>query len=250
MPVLITGATGVVGRALAARLLAEGGQVRAYLRRDDAALRAAGAHVALGETCAVERLESAATQVHTLVHLVGGAWPPPGSSYDLLNRESAECAAIAARAAGVRRIIMLSTPGADPDSPNPFLASRGAAERHVIEAGCEHAIFRTTPIAETLPRLFARTTGRVGATAIPRGSTRPVALADVVEAIVAADAREAEVRGVYDLMGPEELTWREVLRRWPPEGRSGGVVGRLPRELAEALADPPLDEARRFGPAR
>jgi uncharacterized protein YbjT (DUF2867 family) len=63
MPVLITGATGMVGRALASRLLAEGGQVRAYVRREDPSLRAAGVHLAIGQACDVPKLESALTSV-------------------------------------------------------------------------------------------------------------------------------------------------------------------------------------------
>src|SRR5438309_4685262 len=120
MPVLVTGATGLVGRALCRELLAEGAQVRAYVRRDDAALRAAGAHIAIGAADDVPKLESALTRVHTLVHLIGGVWPEAGMSYDLLNRDSAEAAVIAAHASDVKRFIFLSFIRADPTSPTEF----------------------------------------------------------------------------------------------------------------------------------
>src|SRR5258706_6034493 len=96
MPVLVTGATGLVGRALVGELLDEGAQVRAYLRRDDPDLRAAGAHIAIGAADDVPKLESALTRAHTIVHLIGRGWPEPGMSYDLLHPDSNHAAVIAA----------------------------------------------------------------------------------------------------------------------------------------------------------
>ncbi|MFY9588508.1 MAG: NAD(P)H-binding protein, partial [Actinomycetota bacterium] len=72
MPVLVTGATGVVGRVLIPKLVASGGQVRVYVRRDVPEYRSMGVHVAVGEADHEGRLESALEQVHTLVHLIGG----------------------------------------------------------------------------------------------------------------------------------------------------------------------------------
>jgi uncharacterized protein YbjT (DUF2867 family) len=175
MPVLITGATGQVGRALARRLLDDGAQVRAYVRRDDAELRAAGAHVAIGEPCDVPKLESALTQVHTLAHLIGGAKPERGTSVDFLNRESVECAVIAARSAGTKRILFLSAIGADPGARNAYLAAKGKAEELIVASGCEYGIFRCAPI--------------------PRG----IALDRVVDALLRADERDEFVSGVWTL---------------------------------------------------
>src|SRR5436305_9639110 len=150
MPVLVTGATGLVGRALVAQLLAEGAQVRAYVRRDDAALRGAGTHVAIGAVDDVPRLESALTRAHTIVQLVGGVWPEPGMSYDLLNRDSTEAAVIAAHAADVKRFIFLSFVGADPASSNEFLAAKGRAEQHILSSPMERVILRCAPVWEGL----------------------------------------------------------------------------------------------------
>jgi NADH dehydrogenase len=181
MPVLINGARSLVGRALARRLLDEGAQVRAYLRREDAALRAVGVHVAIGEPCDVPKLESALTQVHTLVHLVGGEKPERGVSLDFFNRETVECSVIAARSAGVKRILFVSALGADPGARDKFLAAKGAAETLVVESGCEYGIFRCAPIAES---------GR-------RGAQLP--LERVVDALAGADEREAFTSGVFTL---------------------------------------------------
>jgi uncharacterized protein YbjT (DUF2867 family) len=183
VPVLITGATGMVGRVLAERFLLEGAQVRGFVRREDESLRRSGVHLAIGQACDVEKLSSALTQVHTLVHLIGGDKPERGQTVDFLNRESVECAVIAARSADVRRILYLSVPGADPGARDRFLAAKGQAEELIIGSGCEYGIFRCDPILES---------GRRGAT---------VPLEHVIDTLVGADEREAFTSGVWPLTG-------------------------------------------------
>src|SRR5688572_24215049 len=107
MPVLVTGATGVVGRALIPRLAESGGQIRVYVRRDVPEYRTLGAHVAVGEADHEGRLESALEQVHTLVHLIGGPVPERGATARWLNLETTEVALRAAENAEVARVIFL-----------------------------------------------------------------------------------------------------------------------------------------------
>lgn len=240
MPVVITGATGLIGRALVDRLVAEGAQVRAYVRRDDAALRAAGAHLAVGSIDDVPRIESTCTGAHTLVHLVGGWWPARGITYDYLNRDTTESAVIAARAADVQRFILLSVLGADPASSNDLLASKGKAEDHVRASGMEYAIFRCAFVWESLPWLFERLV-RGPAVQLPGNGAQvftPVALADVIDAIVAADGRENVVEGTWDLGGASRYTMDELAKRSVP-GKMivhAGFASPAPKALAEVLA--------------
>jgi len=238
MPVLVTGATGLVGRALCAQLLSEGAQVRAYVRRDDAALRAAGAHLAIGAMDDVPRLESALTRAHTIVHLIGGVWPEPGMSYDLLNRDSTEAAVIAAHAAGVKRFIFLSFVGADPSSSNEFLAAKGRAEQHLMASPLERVILRCAPVAEGLGPTLRRLGRGRGAGVPGNGGQRvnPLSLADVVAAIVAADAREASVNGTWELGGPETWTMREAAARLVPGARVVRATRSAPRDLLRLYA--------------
>jgi uncharacterized protein YbjT (DUF2867 family) len=234
----------MVGRALVAQLLSEGGQVRAYVRREDAALRAAGAHLAIGAMDDVPKLESALTGAHTIVHLIGGLWPEQGMSYDLLNRDSTEAAVIAAHSADVKRFVFLSFVGADAASPNEFLASKGRAEQHITASPMEHAILRLAPIAEGLGETLQRL-GRGRGAGIPgKGSQRvnPVSLRDVVTAIVAADAREADVNGTWELGGGEIISMEEAAGRALPGTRFVKARG-APKALTDLygrdmVADP------------
>lgn len=216
MPVLVTGATGFVGRALVRRLAAGTGQVRAYVRRDDGELRALGAYVAIGSATDEGRLEAAMEQVHTVAHLVGGSRPPRGVSYDRLNRETVEVAVAAARNAGVTRLLYLSLPGADPSSPNEYLAAKGKAEHIVRESGLEHAILRCAEILGAGGGIWGayERLRRAPVAVVPgRGDQRlnPVALDDVVEALARADDRDAEVRATWELGGPDVVTFDELV---------------------------------------
>jgi uncharacterized protein YbjT (DUF2867 family) len=256
VPVLITGASGMVGRALAKRLITEGAQVRAYVRRDDAELRALGVHIAIGAMDDVPKLESALTRVHTIVHLIGGIWPESGMSYDRLNRDSTEAAVIAAHAAGVRRFVFLSFVGADPASTNDFLKAKGLAEQHITEqSNLEHAIFRCAPITEGLGATLQRL-GRGKGAGIPgSGEQRlnPLALDDVIDALWSADSRESAVNGTWELGGPDVITMGEAAARVLPDQRQvrAGVLARAPKALLEVyvrdmVADPSAATAQ-FG---
>lgn len=240
MPVLVTGATGFIGRALVPRLVAEGGQVRAYVRRDAPDLRALGCKVAVGEADDEGRLESALEQVHTLVHLVGSLLPERGVTYDWLNRETTEVAVRAARNAGVRRVVCLSFPGADPSSPNDYLAAKGRAEQAVRESGLEHVIFRCSPVVGP-GDLLARYLGRFRrAPLVPvpgsgRQRLNPVAVGDVGEALARADARGTELRDTWDLGGPDVVTFDELVDL--AIGRKRKVHLRRPPGLSAVLAE-------------
>lgn len=255
MPVLVTGATGMVGRALCAALLEEGGQVRAFVRREDPALRAQGVHLAIGEALDVPKLESALTRVHTMVHLVGGLFPSRGMSYDDLNRDFTEAAVIAARAAEIRRIIFVSHLGADAASDNEFLAAKGKAEQHVEGTGLEYAIFRCAPIVEGLSAIVEhlRRGPLIGIPGTGKQRLTPIALADVVEALIAADRRDAEVRGTWELGGPDEMSFTDAVAMSGVAGRRVpmGPLARAPRVatdlLARDLVADPAEAAAQFG---
>jgi uncharacterized protein YbjT (DUF2867 family) len=71
----------------------------------------------------------------------------------------------------------------------------------------------------------------------------PVALSDVVAAIIAADAREAEVRGIWELGGPEVISMDEAAARAMPGARRVRATRSAPKALlqlygSDMVADP------------
>jgi uncharacterized protein YbjT (DUF2867 family) len=198
--------------------------------------------------------------VHTLVHLVGGPLPERGVTVDWLNLETTRIALRAAANAEVPRVLFLSPAGDDSRSENEYLTAKARAEEVIRASGLEFAIFRCAPIlgsGGTLETFLER-----GVTSRLRDiRVNPIAVDDAVAALVSADTRSAEVRGTWELGGPDALTFGELADR---TGARGGLLSRPPRELAElygesALADPsaaveqfgltltPLDEALRRG---
>ncbi len=122
--VLVTGATGYVGRRLTERLLREPElQVRLLVRNahklED--LHSAEAEVVEGSTFDVDSLAAALKGIHTayyLIHSMGA-----GKEYRRLDRQSAENFTSASITAGVKRIVYLGGLG-DRETASPHLLSR------------------------------------------------------------------------------------------------------------------------------
>ncbi|MGH2727582.1 MAG: hypothetical protein ACRDKS_11490, partial [Actinomycetota bacterium] len=201
-----------------------------------------------GEADHEGRLESALEQVHTLIHLIGGPLPGGDVTVEWLNLITTEVALKAAANAGVRRVLFLSPLGADAASEDPYLAAKGRAEEAISRAAMEHAIFRCAPIVGP---------GSAFTSALERGLSsaalmNPVAVDDVGLALVAADMRDAELRGTWELGGPETMTPGELAARL---GTRAGALTRVlrgaPKELAalyqrDQIADP-SEAVRQFG---
>jgi len=107
--VLIAGATGYVGSRLVQRLLGRGHAVRALVRATSRPLPA-GCEVVTGDALDESSFTAAAQGRDTLVHLVGVAHPSPAKAalFESVDLASAQVAARAAMAAGVRHIVYVS----------------------------------------------------------------------------------------------------------------------------------------------
>lgn len=115
MPVLVHAAHRPVARAVARRLLAAGGQVRATAADGVALLRAEGVFTAACDPDDEGVLEAALTQVHTLVVILGGLGRV---DVDAVRAEGL-AAARAAEGAGVQRAVLVTLPR-DPVAPDPL----------------------------------------------------------------------------------------------------------------------------------
>lgn len=230
MPVLVTAAEQPLARQIATRLLQEGGEVRAYADGDTSALRAAGAFIASGTPDDEGRLEAAAAEVHTIVHVGGGLLTSDPSAIV----RDAGVLLRAAGNAGVRRIIGLSLPGASPQANDPIRQAKGEFEGRFEQAPVPTIVLRSSLVATPRIRDVLATAG-IGA-AGRQVPVAPIQPADLVEAVVAFDrARSSATTGhlVVALDGPERLTVGAWLTRSgvAAPGR-GGMVGRQLADIA------------------
>lgn len=209
--VLVTGAGGVVGRAVVKALLAHD-EVRAQVRRPETAepLRAIGAKVAVRGTDSAD-LGELLPRCHTLVHLVGGVSQPDPDELFHANHGSVLAALDAAKEAGTRRFVFVSVPRADPDATHPFLRAKGLAEEAIRASGLEYAILRATHVYGLGGLWF--TAAVEGALADPpfvcgpgTQELAPVFADDLGAVVAAVDDRAAEVAGTWAVEGPDVVT--------------------------------------------
>jgi uncharacterized protein YbjT (DUF2867 family) len=261
-PVLVTGANGNLGRRLL-RELAGTRALRAVVRseRAAAAVRSAGAapapEIFVLDYADEQRLGEVARGCTQAVHLVGILKETRASRYLDAHERSCEALARAADSAGLGRIIYPSILGSRPDSQNACLASKGRAERILLDARTPTLVLRVPMVLgeDDHATLALRARTRSSSALLVRGGAsleQPIYAGDVVRAI----ARGLEAPGLddvtLDLAGPESLTQRALVARAAAAlGVPPPPVFPLPRALAFAgawlaerlLADPPLTRA-------
>jgi len=144
--VLITGATGFVGRSLVSRLASSGVAVRCLLRpsrRTPRLPRGVPVQAAVSRLDDARGLRAALVDVEAVVHLAGSEWYSHRG--DLLQVDVAGTRALveAAQEAGVRHLVYLSHLGADRGAAYPVQKSKGVAEEFVRSSGLEYTIVRS-----------------------------------------------------------------------------------------------------------
>jgi uncharacterized protein YbjT (DUF2867 family) len=157
MKVAIAGGHGKVGRHLIAKLRERGDEVRSLDRRGEYAddLRTAGAEPVVCdlETARLVEVESAIEGMDAVVFSVGagpGSGPEPKWTIDFAG---ALKLAAAARLADVRRYVIVSSIGADPNAEGEdtfavYRRAKGAADREVRGSGLDYTIVRPTGLTD------------------------------------------------------------------------------------------------------
>lgn len=250
MPVVVTGADTPVGRALIPMLLERGSEVRAAVQDSEKAepLRALGAKVAVMATPDDDTLRAILDEAHTVCLLSADVFLASGEMYEEAIVESTRAVLRAARKGKVRRVLLVSYPGASPTSTNDFLLSTGFAEGAVRDSSPEHTILRCTHIyGAGSPWLdfMVRASRSRPQVVIGSGSQRlaPVYAVDVARALAAADDRAQPVSGTYALEGPDEVTANELVELLAGSGHPRIHVQPDARPPDPALFSGRLDQA-------
>ncbi|HSU14097.1 NAD(P)H-binding protein [Longimicrobium sp.] len=198
-PVLVTGATGRVGREVVAQLLAAGVPVRALTRRPEAAGLPAGVEVVAGDLTVPGSLGAALRGVRS-VFLVWTAAPDTAP------------AVIEGLAAHAPRVVLLSSPHQTPhpffQQPNPMAAFHAGLERLIAAAGLASTILRPGMFASNARLWWADQIRGNGVVRWPYAAaeTAPVDERDIAAVAARALCDDAHAGGDYVLTGPEPLS--------------------------------------------
>ena len=212
----LTGATGFVGGRLLARFKQDGKEVRCLTRRPDALEQcdAVRADVLEPETLlpALEDVEVA----YYLVHAIGEA-----TGFKETEAEGARNFADAAREAGVERIVYLGGL-AHGDELSDHMRSRHEVGRLLAATGVEVIEFRASVVigpGSLSYELIRKLVDRSPVVVLPSWAdtrAQPIAIDDVIEYLARAADADAQ-GGVYEIGGPDTLTYRDLVSAYAEE---------------------------------
>lgn len=238
MPILITAAETAEGRATVRRLRRSRGEVRVFVAPDagDAAeaFRKVGCKVARGTLDDEGHLETAAEQVHTVVHLGGGPMTPPDDVLD-----DAATVLSAAIGAGCRRMIWTSHLGAEDPLGNGYLQACAETEALLAEAPLETIVIRRAlTYGPTDPLTTALAAGSTPAAAA-ESTHSPLYVDDLAMVITEADRVRGGVRDLalsMSLSGPMEILLGGFADLLSAPDRNVAAAPALPDEVVDLLA--------------
>lgn len=222
--ILITGATGYIGRHLVVRLVAQDRRPRCLVRdikRATGILPADKVDLVQGDTTSPSSLEAAVQGVDTVVHvafMTAERKQSAGNSYEKTNVQGTANLIKAAKKAGVKRIIEMSGLGTRPDKPGSYMQGRYMAEKMLKESGLDWTIIqpsvlfgKNAPFFKGLTNLI-RTTPVVPLVGGGKIMFQPIYVGDVVTVIIKVLEEPGRTRNkTYTIGGPEYYSYTQII---------------------------------------
>lgn len=217
MIVTVFGGSGFVGSRIVRRLAEEGARVRVAVRHPARVEAGEGIEPVRADVWNPPLVAPALDGSDAVVNVVGHYVERGDATFEAIHGQGARNVAVAARGAGVGRLVHVSGLGADPASPSAYVRARATGERLVKEAFAQVTIFRPSVIFGPGDALFSRLAelARV-LPALPLfggGTVRlqPVFVGDVADAVLEAIVRDDAPGRTYELGGPRVYSYRELV---------------------------------------
>ena len=216
MRILVTGITGYVGGALAPRLEREGHDLVGLAR--DPARTSLDVPLVRGDVLTGEGLDEALDGVDVAYYLIHSMERASNGSFAAREEEGARRFAEAAGRAGVGRIVYLG--GIVPRGPiSSHMASRLRVEELLHGAVPGSVALRASIVIGARSRSFrflVRLVERVPVIPMPpwaRFRTQPIDGRDVLAYLARAATEPRAAGGSFDIVGPDVLTYGEMIER-------------------------------------
>jgi len=211
MTILVTGATGTVGRNVVEQLINRGADVRALVRDPSKANFPAGVDIAQGDLLDVDSLRSAMSGVSTLFLLNGVV----ADEYT-----QALVALAVAREAGIERIVYLSVIHSDVYVNVPHFAGKFGVERMIEQMGLDATILRPAYYMDNEITIRDVVTGHgvypmpIGAKGLAMIDARDVGEIAAIELIRREQSATPLPLTRINVVGPDTLTGTDAAAIW------------------------------------
>jgi uncharacterized protein YbjT (DUF2867 family) len=211
MTILVTGATGNVGRNVVQQLVNRGADVRALLRDPSKASFPAGVEVVQGDLLDVDSLRAAVSGVSTLFLLNGVVADEFTQALIALN---------VAREAGIERIVYLSVIHSDVYSNVPHFAGKFGVERMIEQMGLNATILRPAYFMDNEITIKDVITGYgiypmpIGAKGLAMVDARDVGEIAAIELIRREQSTVPLPLERINVVGPDTLTGADAAAAW------------------------------------
>ncbi len=265
--VTVFGGSGFIGRHTVRALAKAGWRVRAAVRRPDLAghLQPMGTvgqiHAVQANLRYPESVAAACAGADVVINLVGVLAPTGKQSFDAVHAAGARAIAKAAREAGAARVIQVSAIGADRKSAAAYARSKAEGEAGMLEEFPDTIILRPSIVFGPEDEFFNRFAGLARMSPflplIGGGKTKfqPIFVGDLALAITAVAGGQGKAGQVYEIGGPEILTFRQLLDKtqtWTDRSRmylplpfwAAKLQAALTTPLPNALRPITLDQVR------
>lgn len=225
--ILVTGASGFIGRSLVRRLEADGREWRAYSGRinSPAALR--------NELAGVD----------TVIHLAGAEARGRASQLQHVDVEGTERVVEEARRAGVGRLIVPSRLNANPFDIHSLLKAKGEVERLVERSGLPYTILRSATLFGRDDRfteiIYSLALWSWPFVWLPGGGNvamQPLWVEDFVTVLLQAVDRDDLIGQTITVAGAERLRYRDVVAEIQNATDLTRVAFKLPMTLLRPSA--------------
>jgi uncharacterized protein YbjT (DUF2867 family) len=219
--ILVTGATGFIGRALIRHLFETGRPVRVLIRpsrRSPRLPKGLPVEVAVVSLSDERAIRAALKDIDVIIHLAGAESQGRNANLLAVDMKGTENLARVAADVGVKRFITVSHIGASRSSGYPVFKAKGIAEEHIRRSGVPYTIFQTSLIfgpedhfTTSLARLLQTTPFFFPLPGSTRTVVQPLWVEDLVTVLLWSLDNEATINHTYEIGGSEYFTVRQII---------------------------------------